>query len=180
MNFEILTKFKWAIILIAALIGLIMMVVAFKSPQPFLSGFIGILGTVLGASITQFTKWHISQQERMDKFRLAALDKRLETQQKAYSYWYELLWSLNNKDRLDEMIMKCQDFWKDNCLYLDPESRKSLKKTISNAIFLEQYNETVTATERQEVIGQIYRTGEDLQKGVGLPPIIDTELKMLL
>jgi len=98
MSVEFLSKYKWPIAGFTVIIALIMIVLATRSPQPFLSGFMGVLGTVLGASISQFAQWSISRREAIDTFRLAAVDRRLEAHQRAYSLWHELLWSASGND----------------------------------------------------------------------------------
>ena len=173
MNVEFVSEYKWPIVGFTAVVVVIMVILAVKSPQPFISGFMGVLGTVLGASISQFALWSISKQEAFDKFRLAALDKRLEVHQQAFTLWRELMWSTNEERKLSEEIRKCQLFWKENCLYLDPKSRSSCLSAVNLAAIFNMERDHVKSKERIEIMEEIRNALEDLEIGVGLPAIGD-------
>lgn len=65
----------------------------------------------------------IEQGQWRHQLRLAALDKRLETHQEAYSLWHQLRLSLHTESKCTELVIKCQDWWRDHCLFLDAEAR---------------------------------------------------------
>jgi len=173
MNFGFVSKYKWPIVGFTVAMVSLMIFLAFKSPQPFLSGFMGVLGTVLGASISQFAQWSIFKQEETAKFRLAAVDRRLEVHQKAFTLWRELMWSTNDEKNLSEAIRQCQSFWKNNCLYLDPKSRNSCLNAVNSAALFNMDRDHLPARERTEIMEEIRKAFEDLEKGVGLPAIGD-------
>jgi len=173
MNFGFVSEYKWPIAGLIVVMAGVMIYLAVKSPQPFLSGFMGVLGTVLGASISQFALWSISEQEAIDKFRLAAVDKRLEVHQKAFTLWRELMWSTNEEKKLSEEIRKCQLFWKENCLYLDPKSRSSCLSAVNYAALFNMDRDHVKSKERIEIMEEIRKALDDLEIGVGLPAIGD-------
>lgn len=91
----------------------------------------GLLGIGLGALITYITtrrqtevaihaikaQSHQAEMERGASFAFAALDKRLETHQRAYRLWFEL-YSNWHKPGAGDIAYKCQEFWYDHCLYL--------------------------------------------------------------
>jgi hypothetical protein len=58
---------------------------------------------------------------------MAAIDKRLEVHQKAYSIWVELRSMAHKHDEIGRYVMFCQKWWDDNCLYLAPKARKAFK-----------------------------------------------------
>lgn len=89
-----------------------------------------ILGTLFGVAITVISNAFISNKNRTHQLRLAALDKRLESHQKAYkicrllsSKW--IAQETERNDVQDEFIA----FWDDNCLFLGPASRNALWET---------------------------------------------------
>lgn len=69
-------------------------------------------------------RWKIL--DRRDKFRLAALDKRLEAHQIAFRLALEMNERLFDEDRT-EMIRKLDEFWANYALYLNDKSRKAFK-----------------------------------------------------
>ena len=175
MSIELISKYRWPIVgfIVVAVMMVIMIIFAVKSPEPALSGFIGVFGTVLGASISQFALWARSKQEAIDKYRLAAEDKRLEVHQRAFTIWRELMWSTNEEKKLSEEIRKCQLFWKENCLYLDPKSRSSCLSAVNYAALFNMDRDHVKSKERIEIMEEIRKALDDLEIGVGLPAIGD-------
>jgi ABC-type lipoprotein release transport system permease subunit len=86
---------------------------------------IGFIGTILGVILTLVYQWFTFKIQRKDQFRLAALDKRLEKHQEAYTLWRELISVIYDEKELLTIIFKCQDWWFKNCLYLQPEARRA-------------------------------------------------------
>ena len=68
-----------------------------------LVAFIGLVGAILGAAIATVGHWIISRTERANRLRLAALDKRLEVHQQAYTIWNELLSSIHKENKLSDV-----------------------------------------------------------------------------
>ena len=60
----------------------------------------------------------LEQGRQRHQLQLAALDKRLEIHQQAFTLWVELKFSVY-KDNIHEVVYKCQEWWEHNCLYLD-------------------------------------------------------------
>ena len=58
---------------------------------------IGFAGTILGVIITIIVQSIIAKKDRASQFRLAALEKRLEIHQEAYSLWREMFFNLHNE-----------------------------------------------------------------------------------
>ncbi len=79
-----------------------------------------------------------SFQEKIESLRekkelkIAALDKRLEAHQQAFTLWRELLSYAHDEDHHMDYVLKCQDWWNHNCLYLDSESRKAFRSAYSS------------------------------------------------
>ena len=87
-----------------------------------LTGAIGLLGPLLGVLITIHVQLKISEKERKDKFRLAALDKRLEVHQEAYTLWSNLTKAVSKPEEREKIAHECEEFWKKNCLYLEDKA----------------------------------------------------------
>jgi len=140
--------------------------------------FIGFLGAILGAGIVTFTHWIISKKDRINQLRLAALEKRLSVHQEAYTLWTELFWNLHNEKDLPNIVMKCQDWWYKNCLYLDPKSRESFKLSCHLAFDFSSIPRNNSKL-RKDSFKQIRKAGEDIVKGVDLPTIGEYEGKRI-
>jgi hypothetical protein len=137
----------------------------------------GLLGIGLGALITYLTtrrqtevaiqaiksQSHQAEVERAASFALAALDKRLETHQKAYRLWSELYWNWN-KPEVGDIAYKCQEFWYDHCLYLDSISRSSFKKILFHAGNFQSYDSEI----KKKIFNQLENVGRNLTEGVDL------------
>jgi len=109
---------------------------------------------------------------------MAALEKRLEVHQQAYTLWLQLRRSVHNRNKNTDMVIKCQDWWKKNCLYLDMESRKAFMSSI-HAVTLHSVLTGGQAT--QDKVNENWRyineCGEILIRSVGLPSFGENELK---
>ena len=137
----------------------------------------GLLGAAVGAIVTYFTmrqqtrvaieavntQLEIARAERRSAFALAALDKRLEIHQKAYRLWTELYWHWHDSG-VQDIALRCQEFWYDNCMYLDPASRDSFKRILFHAGTFQSYDDTM----KQKVFDQLTDVGRHLTEGVDL------------
>lgn len=132
----------------------------------------GLIGTILGVLIATGYQWFWSVRERQDKFRLAALEKRLEVHQEAYTLWLELLWSVSKSDERIEVISKGQDWWNKNCLYLDSKSMEAFRKALIVATHFELRE---TSKERGLAFEKIQEAGKYIAEGVNLP-FLDTDI----
>ena len=66
------------------------------------------------------------------QLRLAAIDRRLQVHQEAFALWRELLGSTHSQEA-GKIVMKCQDWWEKNCLYLEPKVRQAFVEAYSAA-----------------------------------------------
>jgi hypothetical protein len=58
----------------------------------------------------------------LHQLRLAAIDKRLQAHQEAFTHWVRLIRRLHQKDVIDAEG-KCRSWWQENCIYLEPDVR---------------------------------------------------------
>jgi len=112
--------------------------------------------------------------ETKKALRLAALDRRLGAHQEAYTLWRDLV-SHSSKETCFEHVTKCQDWWNQNCLYLDAESRKAFRVSYLAAHSRPQ----LLACEHGESIKEnfeiVIAAGEKIVAGAALPPLSPEE-----
>lgn len=113
-----------------------------------------------------------------NRLKLAAFDRRLETYQQAYTLWLKLRRSVHNKEKSFEMVIECQKWWENNCIYLDSNSRNDFIDSIhAVALHPDLTGGKATKDEVKENWEYINKCGESLLKGAGLPSIGENELK---
>lgn len=83
--------------------------------------------------------------EQKNKFKLAALDKRLEIYQTAYSRWVELRWHLFEQDT-GQVAQEFQKWFIDHYLFLDEKTQEFLNKAIFHAPHYRSYDDTMKQT----------------------------------
>ena len=156
-----------------------------------------ILVLLIGAAIPLITLWFQSREkrkyfelERKEKFKLVAIEKRLEAHQQAISQW-EILQSVIHKpdgEEKSKIISGVRGFWLNNCLYLEKETREKLKEAIwivsSYKMWLEMYKEMDPGKEKEDhkkfFLGcwnDFHKLFEIIQKEVELEPIKPEEDK---
>jgi len=123
--------------------------------ENFLPAIFTLLGVAMGSLITMYVSSKNREQtknlfslERKDKFRMIAIEKRLEAHQKALSYWYELRDIIHepNEEKRNDILEKAHNFWINNCLYLEKETQKRF----SEAILIVKQHKTNLQIMRQE------------------------------
>ena len=103
-----------------------------------------ILFIFIGAALSMVSSWITRRDERKkfelerkDKYKMVAIEKRLEAHQKAMYYWYKLLNILYDKDKVkrDDLIHKATEFLYNNALYLEKETRENFPMFIVSVKF---------------------------------------------
>jgi len=140
---------------------------------------IGLIGIIIGAIGTILSNWFISKkeleiknqlaiEEQKDKYKLAALDKRLEVHQKAYSLWYELIYASENER--GDILKKCGELWHNNCLYLGPKSRKAFHDGLLTYRAL-KIHKIYDDNFLEKKWSEIRKVSDIIEEEVGLPAI---------
>jgi len=62
-------------------------------------------------------------QSQHHQLRMAALDRRLQAHQEAYTLWWKVFGAVHDPQRIGPAVMECQEWWTKNCLYLNAEAR---------------------------------------------------------
>jgi hypothetical protein len=76
------------------------------------------------------------------------------------------------------LILDCQEWWNNNCLYLSPDARAAFKKAYIAAEYLSQsLNLQAGAEARKRDLEDLNRAGEIIVKGIYLPSIGEDESK---
>ena len=116
---------------------------------------------------------HLQQRHEM---RLAALDKRLSVHQEAHTLWWEMMSKLNNKDEIGDFVMKCQEWFVNNSLYLTKDSRNAFHEAYMAAlIHPDLKQDRVSSAELKENFQKILRAGQVLVEAVSLPSLGENE-----
>ena len=58
------------------------------------------------------------------QLRLAAVDKRLQVHQEAFTLWRKML-EFAYDDEVGKVVLEAQAWWEQNCIYLEPEARQA-------------------------------------------------------
>jgi hypothetical protein len=107
------------------------------------------------------------------QLRLAAIDKRLEAHQKAYSLWRKLVSNVHNQDQIGNVVFECQEWWINNCLYLSMPSRglfiKSVYCAFNHKDFLNDRPRNIDLI--QNNWADIMLTGMSIEKALDLPSL---------
>jgi len=165
-----------SVILVAALLGLLFV---FRDiPLAVVTAFLGVL---LGASITGFIQYWISELDRTQQLRLAALDKRLEAHQEAYTLWRKLLFANKQTGEVFRVVSECQDWWEKNCVFLTSDAREAFIKAYLAAPDHAQFLATheVDAELVKTTWNEVSRAGDIILRGVHLPSISGLEEERL-
>jgi len=111
-----------------------------------------------------------------NQLKLAALEERLEKHQEAYTFWTELMWSLDDDDKIRTSIENCQNWWNKNCLYLGEDARHAFKVAYLLAGNYRQLTGEYAA-EKRKWFNTINEAGEKIVEGVSLPSLGEDEIK---
>jgi hypothetical protein len=65
----------------------------------------------------------IEELKARHQLRLAAIDRRLQAHQEAFTLWREIM-AMVHTENIGTTTLKCQDWWEKNCIYLEPTIRE--------------------------------------------------------
>jgi len=101
--------------------------------------------------------------EQKNKFKLAALDKRMNKHQEAYTLWIELYHSFHSPQAI-EIARRCEDWWFNNCLYLEEKPRASFKKALFHVGSYQGYTKEM----KEQFWPTIENVGREITEAVDL------------
>jgi len=149
-----------------------------------------LLAILIGAAIPLIIQWIQSREkskffdlERKEKFRIAAIEKRLEAHQKAYaqlSRFWDIIDS-NSREEVRDMIKEGKEFMYNYSLYLESGTRKKMDEVLGflNAYCpREYYISKLEPSERTKALNtyikeeqRLNELGKLIQEEVALEPI---------
>jgi hypothetical protein len=136
---------------------------------------IGLFGVIIGALIVEFSHHQSARDERRHQLRLAALDRRLQAHQEAFSLWRRLMRDLGDQVKLSQTVLDCQEWWNNNCLYLAADARQAFSHAYMTAA---THYASIAAGEKELVLYEtqvIQQAGNRIVQGVELPTISEGE-----
>lgn len=119
----------------------------------------------------------IEEMKGKQQLRMAALDKRLEVHQKAFSLWRKVKNASSNSMKIIPAFQECREWYYENCLYLEPEVRTAFFLAFSHALNVNVLHDTGGDREEIEKSWKAVTDFPDvLFKAVQLPCICGEEL----
>lgn len=117
----------------------------------------------------------LEDQKQRGQLRFAALDRRLEVAQQAYVLWWNLLRALHTPD-VTAQVMKCQEFWVNNRLYLSEDVSFSFRSAYMAAGDHEglkdaSRHDKSVLQEVQANFKRITDAGDIIVRSVAIPPL---------
>lgn len=113
------------------------------------------------------------------QLRLAAIDRRLQAHQESFTLWRELLGATHTPD-VGTIVIKCQTWWEQSCLYLEPEVRHAFVQAYSAAHI---HNSLTADRSNSEAVKQnwneVMQFPEVLFRAIQLPPLSELEKKQV-
>ena len=163
---------------LSILLGLLLILIAF-----ILLGFglkffgissdalLSLISAIIGGLIATSSQAWVSAQDRENQLRLAAIERRLIAHQEAYALWRKLIFTSEDKD-FENVVLECQSWWNNNCLFLDPKSREAFfdAYTAAGDRPLLPNRDTNALMENVRMTA---KAGEIIVRGISLPTIGD-------
>ena len=120
----------------------------------------------------------LEDQRAQTQLRLAAVERRLQAHQEAYSLWRKILAHVHSNE-IRETVMECQSWWDKNCLYLCEEARKAFRDAYDAAFNHKQYLQGHIESEIVKNFETITKAGPAIVKSVELPSLGEIEAAFL-
>ena len=110
---------------------------------------------------------------------MAALDKRLQAHQEAFTQWRGLMGKTHTNE-IGGAVNICQAWWVQNCVYLEPDVRSAFVDAYSAALI---HNQLVQSRQDQDLVKENWRRitmfPDLLFKAVQLPALSPVEIQSL-
>ena len=141
---------------------------------------VGLSGVIIGSVVSAGALLLTARENRKQQWALAALDKRLEVHQAAYSLWQRIVRAIYDEEKIDKIIHEAEDWWNNNCLYLDVASRQAFRACLlyssSHSDLLKDPRDKESVKMIKESWATIMKPGQTLPAGVSLPGLSEQEL----
>jgi hypothetical protein len=122
----------------------------------------------------------IEELKAKHQLRLAAIERRLQAHQEAFALWRELI-ANTHTENIGATVIKCQTWWENNCLFLEPAVREGFSDAYSAA---HMHNALVRGGlpalhQAQENWQRITKAGQLIVEAVQLPGLTTIEKQEL-
>lgn len=116
---EVFEKFLYAVggFILCAIMALLLFSNFIPAPLT------AIIGIVIGAVLTFIFNRYLSKMSFRQQLLISNLDKKIEAHQEAFAIWWEIRSNVHQNEKIFDIVIKAQEWWKNNCLYLLPKSR---------------------------------------------------------
>jgi hypothetical protein len=117
----------------------------------------------------------LEQVKARNQLRMAAVDKRLQVHQEAFTNWRKLF--MADADDLDAIAQEYRDWYNLNCIYLEPPVREAYLKVVSQE-YMRRVNRVggpSSAEVLSEHLGNMFAFPNLLFKAIELPPLSEVE-----
>jgi hypothetical protein len=119
---------------------------------------------------------HLKSRQQL---RIAAIDKRLQVHQEAFTLWRRLL-SAVHEENVATVVIECQTWWEHNALYLEPEVRDAFNRAYFAANHHKSFVDNPTRNEASITALQdnwklLMSTGNVIMDAVALPALNEQE-----
>ena len=118
---QLLSLFKSKLLLIIN-IGWTLLIILYSYIGGF-QIFIPLFAMIIGGLITFYTQSYFANVKFRRELMVTSLDRKLDTHQKAFAIWSSIVRFVHKPGLLEPMIEQAEDWWRNNCLFLMPESR---------------------------------------------------------
>ncbi len=140
---------------------------------------LSLISAIIGGLIATSSQAWVSAQDRENQLRLAAIERRLMVHQEAYALWRKLIFTPVEDTDLGNVILECQTWWNNNCLFLDSKSRKAFFDAFMAAVLRPVLLRGQDTTAIRENYEKMTNAGEIIVRGVALPTIGENEHKFV-
>lgn len=132
---------------------------------------------LIGAEESAKLPYRVEEENRQARhqLRLAAIDQRLKAHQEAFTLWRKLLGAMHSEE-VGKVVLECQSWWEQNCLYLEPSVREAFVRAYSAA----HVHESLLRSRAEVVVIQnnwsdILAASKAIFDAVNLPPLTEIE-----
>jgi hypothetical protein len=115
------------------------------------------------------------QLKHSNALRMASLDRRLAAHQEAFALWRKLLGNVFG-DNTQAVVHECDQWWTDNCLYLEPGARSAFSQAywaaqVHSALVQGSTRTPAEIADIQANFNLIKNAGDEIMRAVSLPEL---------
>ena len=134
------------------------------------------IGGYFASRINAASTEKVARLARLHELSIAALDKRLQAHQEAYTHLVKILRVVHNKDEVSQLLRPALDWWDLNCIYLFPDVSNKLRATFMQALGFEAVMKMGNSLLTVKYFDEMNEVLTLLQTSIGLPKIVRDDL----